>query len=282
MSSMNRSGARRATRWPGRAMRRRLTTTAVITNYNYGRYLRRAVASVLGQSAPADRIVVIDDGSVDDSRQILSEMPREVEVILQENQGIIASRNRAIDMCRTSHITFLDADDVMGRRFLELTRCAWSLPHSDRLALAYTAVRLRGPNGTRVMTSAPWSQKMLGRQNYIVNTSLFQLEALKDIGGYSPRFESLGFEDWDLMLKLAESGWRGRFVPLCLVSYFPRPEGRNYSSIRKNGDAVTRALLEEHPWASPGPQGRAYRLGQLLVNAPRAVADRAARLAYDR
>lgn len=84
--------------------------SVIIPCYNYGRFLAEAIDSVLRQTHLATEIVVVDDGSVDDTRAVAASYPQ-VRYIYQENQGLSAARNTGIENSAGTYITFLDADD---------------------------------------------------------------------------------------------------------------------------------------------------------------------------
>ena len=85
--------------------------SVVIPNYNYARYLRAAVDSVLEQTYREIEIIVVDDGSTDGSRKILDSYGERVQTIFQRNQGVSAARNNGVKASRGEFIAFLDADD---------------------------------------------------------------------------------------------------------------------------------------------------------------------------
>jgi hypothetical protein len=85
----------------------------VINNYNYARYLRAAVESALAQSYVAVSVIVVDDGSTDESRELLSGYADRVQLVLKENGGQASAFNAGFDACREDIIIFLDADDVL-------------------------------------------------------------------------------------------------------------------------------------------------------------------------
>lgn len=90
--------------------------SVVIDNYNYGRFLGQAVDSVLAQDLPADRfeVIVVDDGSTDDSREVLARYGNRVRPIFQENRGCAAALSRGFAEARGELVSILDADDVWG------------------------------------------------------------------------------------------------------------------------------------------------------------------------
>ncbi len=85
--------------------------SAVIPAYNSATFLPQAITSVLAQSESISEIIVVDDGSTDDTRGVLEQFGSAVQYVHQENQGPSAARNRGIDLAEGDWIAFLDADD---------------------------------------------------------------------------------------------------------------------------------------------------------------------------
>jgi glycosyltransferase involved in cell wall biosynthesis len=90
----------------------RIDVSVVIPCYNGARFLRETLASVWNQTHPAFEVIVVDDGSKDDSATIAESFGPPVRVIRQSNQGESVARNRGIDEARGDWIAFLDADDL--------------------------------------------------------------------------------------------------------------------------------------------------------------------------
>jgi GT2 family glycosyltransferase len=127
--------------------------SVVITNYNYGRYVDRAVESVLSQTQPADEIIVVDDGSTDDSLDQLARFRDSIKVITQDNQGVAAARTTGIEAATQAHIVLLDADDQITDRFIETLHPALL---SDRgLGIAYTGLLAVDDAGHVIATDFP-------------------------------------------------------------------------------------------------------------------------------
>jgi glycosyltransferase involved in cell wall biosynthesis len=86
----------------------------VIDNYNYGRFLGAAIESALAQTHPRVRLIVVDDGSTDDSREVIASYGDHLEeVVLQENAGQAAAINAGLGRCRGDVVMILDADDLL-------------------------------------------------------------------------------------------------------------------------------------------------------------------------
>lgn len=87
--------------------------TIIVNNYNYGRYLAAAIDSALAQTYEKTDVVVVDDGSTDQSREIIASYSDRVTPIYQENSGQAAAFNAGLREARGDLIVFLDADDVL-------------------------------------------------------------------------------------------------------------------------------------------------------------------------
>lgn len=86
--------------------------TVVIPLYNKRSTIRRSVMSVIDQICDGDKLVVVDDGSTDGSREEIKDLiGSELVLLSQDNQGVSAARNRGVEYATTEHVAFLDADD---------------------------------------------------------------------------------------------------------------------------------------------------------------------------
>ena len=105
-----------------------LRASCLVNNYDYGRYVVDAVTSALVQTAPFEEIVVVDDGSTDDSREKLRSAFRgepRVRLIEKDNEGQLSCFHRALEVSTGDVIFFLDADDVYAPEYLETLRALY-------------------------------------------------------------------------------------------------------------------------------------------------------------
>ncbi|HTX48655.1 MAG TPA: glycosyltransferase family A protein [Caulobacteraceae bacterium] len=96
-----------------------LKIDVVVGSYNYGRYLRAAVDSALSQSYPHVRVIAVDDGSTDDSAEILRSYGDAIVAVLKENGGQASAMNAGFAMVEGDVVIFLDADDMLDARIAE-------------------------------------------------------------------------------------------------------------------------------------------------------------------
>ncbi|MGE3260737.1 MAG: glycosyltransferase family 2 protein [Bacteriovoracia bacterium] len=113
--------------------------SVVIPNYNYGRYVCAAVDSVLSQTHQNIEVIVVDNGSTDDSLQRLRRFGDRIRVIPQENRGQAGARNRGISESRGDWVAFCDADDCWSPTKLEEQLARFDRPS---VGLVYTGYYL--------------------------------------------------------------------------------------------------------------------------------------------
>jgi glycosyltransferase involved in cell wall biosynthesis len=211
-----------------------VTVSVVIPSYNHAHFIGEALRSVQRQQIAPERVVVVDDGSTDDTearvRLFKNEMPQ-LKYVRQENAGPACARNEGLRHVASEWVVFLDADNLLDRRYIAWTLRAATFPRRNKLALVYTpAIDVSETGSTSIGPTSAWDPYTLRAWNYIDMVSLIRREALTDVGGFEPRLSRLGLEDWNLYLTFAESGWRGRCLPVPLFYY------RNHGGPRMNSD----------------------------------------------
>ncbi|NLG74871.1 MAG: glycosyltransferase family 2 protein [Xanthomonadaceae bacterium] len=101
------------------------TISIVITCYNYARYVALAIESALSQTRPPDQIIVVDDGSTDDSAQVIERYADRIAFVRQANRGHVAAVNRGYAASSGDIVLFLDADDALRAEAVEEIVAAW-------------------------------------------------------------------------------------------------------------------------------------------------------------
>lgn len=194
----------------------KLRVSVVIPCYNYGRYLADAIESCLKQSYTNLEIIVVDDGSTDDSKDIvLKYKANGVKYVRQDNAGPASARNLGIRESKGDYICFLDADDMFKAKYIEA--CYKRLAISDiGVGYVYTGIEYFGDkSGER--KGREYDLNLLKQENYIHASALFRASILKK-HLFNPRIRG-GLEDWDLFLTLAENGVFGALLNDPLLRY---------------------------------------------------------------
>src|SRR5262249_47623762 len=179
--------------------------SVIIPCYNQARYLGEAITSVLDQSYRPLEIVLVDDGSQDDTRRV-AESFRGVRYLHQENQGTAAARNRGYRESRGAFLLFLDADDRLLPAALEAA--VRPLEESPSCGFTYGFVRVILPDGSLLKTPPQFPVEKdhylrLLRHNYIWTPGvvLYRRAAIESVGGFRPK--AGGSADLDLNLRIA-------------------------------------------------------------------------------
>ncbi len=238
--------------------------TVVIPCYNHGRYVGDAVRAALAQEQADVRVVVVDDGSDDGTSAAACEACREqaperVSVIRQENRGLAAARNRGAEGAATEYVVFLDADDWIEPAFVSRLYeailagggASGPMPGAEGpwghrgVSHAYCQERLVGL-ATGVWRVPEWDGTLLMVTNLHPVTALLRRECFQAVCGFDESMRQ-GYEDWDLWLRLAESGWRGVRVREPLFVWRRHSQSTMIVEAARRHDCLYRRLVENHP-----------------------------------
>lgn len=223
------------------------TVSVIITNYNYGHYIADAMRSVLQQTYKDYELIVVDDGSTDNSLKIIHSFisthpTAAIRVISQENGGTPShARNVGIHQSSGKYILPLDADDLIHPQMLELGVRA--LEHNPDIGFVYTDHHNLKPDGTTEQWNhSEYDLNELKKDNIACYCSLFRKSAWHKVGGY----QRIGYEDWELWLSFAEIGITGKRIPEPLFIYRENEKGR-FSKDLKEDQAIRLSIRQRHP-----------------------------------
>jgi glycosyltransferase involved in cell wall biosynthesis len=152
----------------------RMLVDIIVTSYNYGRFLQCAIDSCLRQTYAPTEVVVVDDGSSDDSRDIISSYGSSVVPVFKSNGGHASAINAGFAACRGDIVCLLDSDDVCEPARTERVAAAWK--EQPGAYLAYHQLQTIDADGTRIGRPWPaetWNGDISGR--------------IKRSGGWWPR-----------------------------------------------------------------------------------------------
>jgi glycosyltransferase involved in cell wall biosynthesis len=183
--------------------------SVIIRSHNYGRYLPEAIDSALSQTYPSLEVIVVDDGSTDDSVAAAARYGDRIHLLTQANEGVERASNRAVTESHGELISFLDADDAFEPTYVATLVSALKRADAD---FAYSRARYVGAHSglTRTFPFSPYH--IARRLNYVNGCALTKKRDFVAVGGLSEDLDDVALEDWDLCLKLIEAGKRGTYV----------------------------------------------------------------------
>lgn len=175
--------------------------SVIIPSYQHASTLPKCLESIFAQSVKDVEVIVVNDGSTDNTNEVLKPYMDRIKYVDQKNAGANAARNNGFDHAKGGYVIFCDADVIMRSDMLQKMLAA--LQTHPQAAFAYSAFRF----GWKTFSSFPFSVERLRKMNYITTTSLIRREDF-------PRFDEAlrRFQDWDLWLTIVKRGREGVFV----------------------------------------------------------------------
>lgn len=192
--------------------------SVIVPVYNMERYLAETLESVLKSDYPNFEVIVVDDGSEDNSRAIAEEFvakDHRVKLISQPNGGVSSARNNGIKSAKGEFILPVDSDNLISKDYIR--KAALVLIENPKVKVVSCQVDFFGERVGREKT-APFSLRALCRHNMIDNCAMYRKKDWIESGGYCEELK--GREDWDFWLSLFERG--GDFIRLPIVGLYYR------------------------------------------------------------
>ena len=207
----------------------------IITTYNYGRFIERAIRSCIDQSMPKNRyeIIVVDDASADNTSQILQNYSDEVRIIrFDENKGLSAARNEGVKKAKGQYVIFLDADDYIHHDLIKIQSLYLEENHAlDAVSIDYYLVDEKEHH-------KEWIQSA---ERPIACGIMFRKDLLIDIGLYDESFRAR--EEEDLRIRFLE---KFSIYPIPLPLYRYRRHENNLTNDQTAMDKAAHQLKNKH------------------------------------
>lgn len=219
-----------------------MTISIVIPCYNQSEYLSQAIESALAQTVKPYEIIVVDDGSPDNSAEIAKSYP--VKLVRQVNKGLSAARNTGIMNSQGSYVFPLDADDMMLENCLErITEVAVDT-NADVVAPSFKEFGLS--NREVVLMSDPKLEDFK-EGNRIGYFSAIKRQAILEVGGYSPKMV-FGYEDMHLWINLLSKGKKIVTIPEVLVLYRTKVHSMIHDAQQHHGELMAQIHKDFPTW----------------------------------
>jgi glycosyltransferase involved in cell wall biosynthesis len=226
-----------------------INLSVIIPTYNRAHLVGRAIQSVLDQTYQDFGLIIVDDGSTDNTEEVVKSFnEKRVRYIKHErNKGVSAARNTGIKATRSKYIAFQDSDDIWQPEKLKKQMAAFRSAPS-KCGVVYTGFfRIEGGKKTYI-PSPTIAQKegdiynSLLKGNFVTpQAAVVKRECLEKVGVFDERFSSL--EDWELWIRISKY-YHFKCIDEPLVTSYSMPD-----SLLANQDAFIRGyelILEKH------------------------------------
>ncbi|BAZ00088.1 amino acid adenylation domain-containing protein [Tolypothrix tenuis PCC 7101] len=182
--------------------------SVIIPAYNSANFLPEAIESVLKQTYPVFEIIVVDDGSTDETKQVCDRYPT-IKYIYQSNQGLIGARNTGFEASTGEYILFLDSDDTILPDAVESGINAITAHPEAGFVFGNYALQSQNPDGSYINEEiyenhqevANYENILAGKIKLQCACILFQRQAIESVGAFDPKTK--GAEDYNLYLRIA-------------------------------------------------------------------------------
>lgn len=227
-----------------------IPASIVIATYNGGRTLRQCLESIQKLRYPNFETIVVDDGSTDDTAQILRDFDW-VKVVSQKNHGLSAARNAGIKAASGDIIAFTDSDCIVDEDWLYFV--ALFLVDNSQMAgvggpnitpcentLTHRAIGQAPGHATHVLITHKEAEHVPGCN------MAFWKSALQAIGGFNPIYHKAG-DDVDVIWRLQDAGYTVGFSTAAFVWHHRRPTVSGYIKQQAGYGEAESLLLRNHP-----------------------------------
>jgi glycosyltransferase involved in cell wall biosynthesis len=193
----------------------------IIPCYNDAQYIEQSVHSALNQNYPFKEIIIVDDGSNDETKEVLKKIEHKItKLITQGNKGQSTARNVGIREAKGKYILVLDSDDFFEPTFCEKAITIFKEDETIKI-VSCQANLLYGHEKKESFIPTGGSISNFLFANDALGTSMFKKEDWQNCGGYDENMRN-GFEDWEFFIRLLKKGGEVKVIPELLYTYRKR------------------------------------------------------------
>ncbi len=219
-----------------------MDVSIIITSYNYDQYIEETINSCLDQKTQFSfEVIIVDDGSKDKTREIISKYSSYCTIKLIENSGVEIASNIGIKLSLAPCFVRLDADDTLKKDFIEKIYPVIRFPNTTFAFSNYDTID-KDSNLIDTMKLPPYSQdEILHRGDFLASGTIVNKKAFDLVGGYNELNRNSGLENYELILKLLSLGYNGLLLDENLFNYRLHPSNMSKerrSSIVKYGQTL--------------------------------------------
>lgn len=217
--------------------------SVIIPCFNQGKYVKEAINSVLNQTYENIEIICINDGSVDNTAEIITSLADKYKILFfnfKENKGVIHARNFGIDASTGDYILPLDADDTIEPTYVE--KAVKILDEKPEIGIVYCKAK-KFKKKSKIWKLKEYKFESFLYRNCIFNCALFRKSNFLQAGKYKDNLK-YGCEDWDLWLSLIELNLKPYQINEFLFNYRQHENSRS-KLVNKNHE-WQKELIKNH------------------------------------
>ncbi len=227
-------------------MKSKSNVTVIIPCYNDGAYIMQALNSVLNQTVKAEQIIIVDDGSLDETKAILNKINEaNVVVVFQENKGVSNARNKAINLAKTEFVLNLDADDYIEPKFIEKTLEVLKTDKTVGVVSSYCRTFKNKNKTLEIVKPLGGMLKDFIIKNNGRANALFRKRCWEEVGGYDEIMVN-GYEDWEFWIAVLKNNWSMYIIPEVLSSYRVKQTSRDKTAIQNFDFELRQYIFNKH------------------------------------
>lgn len=193
----------------------------IIPCYNDAQYVEQSVHSALNQTYLFKEIIIVDDGSDIETKEVLKKLePQVTKLITQDNKGQSTARNVGIREANGEYILVLDSDDYFEPSFCEKAILLFNEDIATKIVTCQANL-LYDNGGSDIYIPKGGVVSDFLFSNSALGTSMFKKEDWQNCGGYDEDMRN-GFEDWEFFIRLLKNGGKVKVIPELLYTYRKR------------------------------------------------------------
>ena len=197
-----------------------MDVSIIITSFNYDKFIEDSIESCLSQETELEfEVIVVDDGSTDKTKEILSKYSDSCNVFRIENSGVEAASNIGIKNAKSKYFIRLDADDTIKKSLIETL---FNHMEENQSAFAYSNYDSIDESGhviNSVFLPKYSEDEIFNRGDFLASGTIINKDIFFKVGGYNEKYKNCGLENYELILKCINNGFSGSFIEDNLFNY---------------------------------------------------------------
>ena len=226
------------------SIKNKILLSIIITCYNDAKFIQEAVYSALAQTYPSKEIIVVDDGSNAETKDVLKRLEPSIDLLItQSNKGTSAARNVGIEKAIGEFITVLDSDDFFDPKFCEKSVELLQGNINAKIITCYTE-RFNENGPVDIIRPEKSTIVNFLKYNCAMGSSSFRRTDWEKCGGYDEGMK-VGFEDWEFYIRLLQNGGSSYVIPEVLLHYRLSKQSRTKNA-NKIKHEIYKSIIIKH------------------------------------